>query len=116
VAIFNNAAQVWNHDFYWRSLKPQGGGKPSGEIGQQIEESFESFDKFKEEFAKTAVAQFGSGWAWLVSEGGKLRIIKTKDADDPLPNSNQRALLTIDVWSTHIISITRTGARTTSRR
>jgi len=68
------------------------------EIGQQIEESFESFDKFKEEFAKTAVAQFGSGWAWLVSEGGKLRIIKTKDADDPLPNSNQRALLTIDVW------------------
>jgi Fe-Mn family superoxide dismutase len=95
--LFNNAAQVWNHTFFWNSLKPKGGGKPSGDIGAAIERDFGGFDKFKEQFVAKAVGQFGSGWAWLVSEGGKLKITSTANADLPMKH-NQTALFTVDVW------------------
>ena len=96
-AIFNNSAQVWNHTFYWHSMKPAGGGKPSGELAAQIDADFGSFDKFKEEFKNAGITQFGSGWAWLVLDGGKLKITKTGNADLPLAHG-QTALLTADVW------------------
>ena len=96
--IFNNAAQIWNHTFYWHSMKPGGGGAPSGSLKEKIESSFESIDKFKTEFTNAAVTQFGSGWAWLVSEGGSLKVVKTPNAETPLSNPNQTPLLTIDVW------------------
>jgi len=95
--IFNNAAQVWNHTFFWSSMKPGGGGKPSGELAAKIDAAFGSFDKFKEEFKNAAVTQFGSGWAWLIEEGGQLKITKTGNADTPLAKG-QKALLTVDVW------------------
>ncbi|MBF0168029.1 MAG: superoxide dismutase [Alphaproteobacteria bacterium] len=95
--VFNNAAQVWNHTFFWSSMKPKGGGKPSGELLARIEKDFGSFDKFKEDFKNAAVTQFGSGWAWLVEEKGTLRITKTGNADTPLAHG-QKALLTVDVW------------------
>ncbi len=95
--IFNNAAQVWNHTFYWHSMKPNGGGKPSGELAKKIDADFGSFDKFKEEFANAAATQFGSGWAWLVLENGKLKVTKTPNADTP-SRHGQTAILTIDVW------------------
>jgi Fe-Mn family superoxide dismutase len=97
VAIFNNAAQTWNHTFYWKSLSPRGGGEPPVALKQSIEASFGSVDAFKKEFASAAVSQFGSGWAWLVLEGGKLKIVKTANADDPLTTA-MKPLLTIDVW------------------
>lgn len=97
VAIFNNAAQVWNHTFYWNSLRPKGGGKPTGALAEQIEKDFGSFDQFKTEFAKAAVSQFGSGWAWLVKDNDKLRVVKTGNADTPIAHG-QKPLLTIDVW------------------
>ena len=96
-AVFNNAAQVWNHTFYWHSMKPQGGGKPSGELAKQIEADFGSYDKFAEEFKNAAATQFGSGWAWLVLENGKLKVTKTPNAETPL-TKGQIPLLTIDVW------------------
>ncbi|SDY77534.1 superoxide dismutase [Nitrosomonas sp. Nm58] len=95
--IFNNAAQVWNHMFYWHSLSPKGGGEPPAALKQKIEASFGSVDACKKEFANAAVTQFGSGWAWLVQEGDKLAIAKTSNADSPL-TKNIRPLLTIDVW------------------
>ncbi|SDH68938.1 superoxide dismutase [Nitrosomonas sp. Nm132] len=95
--IFNNAAQVWNHMFYWHSLSPKGGGEPPTALKQKIEASFGSVDACKKEFANAAVTQFGSGWAWLVQEGDKLAIAKTSNADSPL-TKNIRPLLTIDVW------------------
>jgi Fe-Mn family superoxide dismutase len=95
--IFNNAAQVWNHTFYWSCMKPNGGGQPTGDLQQAINRDFGSFDKFKEEFANAATTQFGSGWAWLVADKGKLSVTKTGNADLPLKH-NQKALLTIDVW------------------
>ena len=95
--IFNNAAQVWNHTFYWHSMKPNGGGKPSGDLAAAIDRDFGSFDKFKEDFKAAAVGQFGSGWAWLVKEGGKLKIVKTGNADTPIVHG-QTPLLTCDVW------------------
>ena len=95
--VFNNAAQVWNHTFYWHCLKPQGGGTPKGAIAQLIERDFGSYDTFKENFKKAALTQFGSGWAWLVQEGNHLKITKTPNADLPLAHG-QRALLTVDVW------------------
>jgi superoxide dismutase, Fe-Mn family len=95
--VFNNAAQVWNHTFFWSCMKPKGGGEPSGELAQAITRDFGSFAKFKEEFTQAAITQFGSGWAWLVSEGGKLKVTKTPNADLPMKH-NQTALLTIDVW------------------
>jgi Fe-Mn family superoxide dismutase len=96
-AIFNNAAQVWNHTFYWSSLRPRGGGKPSGALAELIEKSFGDYDKFKAEFAKAATSQFGSGWAWLVKDGDKLAVTKTGNADTPIAQG-QKPLLTIDVW------------------
>ncbi|MDS4069122.1 MAG: superoxide dismutase [Candidatus Competibacter sp.] len=97
VAVFNNAAQVWNHAFYWNSLRPKGGGKPGGALAELIDKSFGGFDQFKTEFAKAATSQFGSGWAWLVRDGDKLIVTKTGNADTPVAHG-QKPLLTIDVW------------------
>jgi superoxide dismutase, Fe-Mn family len=96
-AVFNNAAQVWNHTFYWRSLKPKGGGEPPAALRRLIEDSFGSIDACKKELADAAVGQFGSGWAWLVQSGEKLKIAKTGNADNPLAHG-EKALLAIDVW------------------
>jgi superoxide dismutase, Fe-Mn family len=96
--LFNNAAQVWNHTFYWNSMKPGGGGAPSGALAEAINKDFGSFDKFKEEFSNAAKTQFGSGWAWLVKGGdGKLKVVKTGNADCPI-RTGDTPLLTIDVW------------------
>ncbi len=96
--IFNNAAQVWNHSFYWNCLSPNGGGQPSGSLADAINNTFGSFDKFKEEFAKTAVTTFGSGWGWLVKNAdGSLALASTSNAGTPM-TSGQTALLTCDVW------------------
>lgn len=97
VDILHNAQQTWNHTFYWNSLRSKGGGKPTRVIGEKIEAGFGSYDAFKKELAEAAVGQFGSGWAWLVAEGGKLKVVKTPDGDDPLPTS-ATPLLTLDVW------------------
>jgi Fe-Mn family superoxide dismutase len=96
-AIFNNAAQDWNHTFYWRSLKPKGGGEPPAVLKRLLESSFGSVEACKKELSTAAVGQFGSGWAWLVQDGGKLKVVKTGDADTPLTGSS-KPLLTIDVW------------------
>jgi len=96
-ALFNNSAQVWNHTFFWNSMKPKGGGKPSGDLAAAIDRDFGGFDKFREQFVQAAVKQFGSGWAWLVKEGGKLKITSTSNADLPMKH-NQTALFTVDVW------------------
>jgi Fe-Mn family superoxide dismutase len=95
--IFNNAAQVWNHTFFWNCLKPGGGGKPSGDIAKRIEADLGGYDKFVEHFKQAGATQFGSGWAWLVLDGGKLKVTKTPNAVNPL-SQGQTALLTIDVW------------------
>jgi Fe-Mn family superoxide dismutase len=95
--VFNNAAQVWNHTFYWNSMKPKGGGAPKGKLAKLIDASFGSLDAFKEQFKKAAAGQFGSGWAWLVVQGDKLAITTTGNADLPLVHG-QKALLTCDVW------------------
>jgi Fe-Mn family superoxide dismutase len=97
IGIFNNAAQVWNHTFYWHSMRPQGGGEPKGKIREQIEKDFGGFDKFKEQFKQAGATQFGSGWAWLVWDGQKLQIDKTSNANLPSVN-NRIPLLTVDVW------------------
>ncbi len=96
-AVFNNAAQVWNHSFFWQSMKPAGGGKPNGRLLELIEKSFGSFERFKADFTAAGGAQFGSGWVWLVQEGDALKIVKTANADTPLARG-QNALLTCDVW------------------
>jgi superoxide dismutase, Fe-Mn family len=96
-AIFNNAAQTWNHTFYWKSMSPKGGGEPPAALKQKIESSFGSVDACKKELANTAVSQFGSGWAWLVLDGGKLKVVKTSNADVPL-TKGMKPLLVIDVW------------------
>jgi len=95
--IFNNAAQIWNHTFYWNSLRGNGGGAPTGKLAQMIESDLGGFDNFKKEFAATTVSQFGSGWGWLAVEGGKLKIVKTGNAEVPF-TKGQKPLLTIDVW------------------
>ena len=95
--IFNNAAQSWNHSFYWKCLKPQGGGAPTGAIAAKINTTLGSHDKFVEELKNAGITQFGSGWAWLVLDGSDLKITKTPNADTPLAHG-QKALLTIDVW------------------
>ncbi len=95
--IFNNAAQVWNHMFYWHSLSPNGGGEPSGALKAKIDAAFGSVDNCKKELTTAALTQFGSGWAWLVLDGDKIAIAKTANADSPL-TKNMRPLLTIDVW------------------
>jgi len=120
MVIFNNAAQIWNHTFYWRSLRPNGGGEPSAKLKQKIEASFGTVDACKKELATAAMAQFGSGWVWLVLDGDKLKVIKTGNADVPMTAGNKpllpvdlavktgnayaamtagkKPLLTIDVW------------------
>jgi superoxide dismutase, Fe-Mn family len=95
--IFNNAAQVWNHTFYWNSMKEKGGGTPTGALAAKIDEDFGSLEKFKEAFKATGVGQFGSGWAWLVLDHGTLKITKTLNAENPLVHG-QIPLLTMDVW------------------
>ncbi len=95
--IFNNAAQVWNHSFYWNCLSPNGGGKPEGKLLDAIERSFGSFDEFKDQFTKSAVTNFGSGWTWLVNGENGLEIINTSNAGTAL-TSEKTALLTCDVW------------------
>ena len=95
--MFNNAAQLWNHTFYWNSLKPAGGGVPTGALNDAITRDFGSFDAFRKEFAAAATSQFGSGWAWLVLDQGKLAVTKTSNADLPLKHG-QHPLLTLDVW------------------
>lgn len=95
--IFNNAAQVWNHTFYWNGLTPQGSGAPSGPVADAINAKWGSFDKFKEEFNKSALGNFGSGWTWLVQKGDALEIVNTSNAGTPL-TTDAKALLTCDVW------------------
>lgn len=95
--VFNNAAQVWNHTFFWNSLKPGGGGAPTGEVAERINKDFGSYEKFREEFTNAATTQFGSGWAWLVDDNGTLKVTKTPNAVDPIAQG-QKPLLTLDVW------------------
>jgi superoxide dismutase, Fe-Mn family len=95
--IFNNAAQVWNHTFFWKSMKPNGGGAPTGDLAAKIDASFGSLDKFKEEFKAAATTQFGSGWAWLIKDGDGLKITKSGNAENPIAHG-QTPLLTLDVW------------------
>ena len=96
-AVFNNAAQVWNHTFYWNSLKPNGGGIPTGILAKKIDEAFGSYGNFKKALSDAAVGQFGSGWAWLVLNGGALAVVKTPNAETPL-TKGMVPLLTVDVW------------------
>jgi len=95
--IFNNAAQVWNHSFYWKCLKAGGGGAPTGAVAAKINAAWGSYEKFAEELKNAGVTQFGSGWAWLVLEGGQLKITKTANADTPIARGI-KPLLTLDVW------------------
>lgn len=96
--MFNNAAQVWNHSFYWNCLKPNGGGAPTGKLAEAIDAAFGSFDAFKAEFTKTAIGTFGSGWAWLVQRAdGSLALVSTSNAATPLTGTD-KPLLTCDVW------------------
>lgn len=94
---FNNAAQVWNHSFYWQCMKPGGGGSPSGELAGALDREFGSFQAFREQFSKAGATLFGSGWTWLVHDGGALKITQTSNADLPMRHG-QVALLTMDVW------------------
>ena len=96
-AIFNNAAQVWNHTFYWNSMTPKGGGEPPDALKRKMEASFGSVEACKKELASVAVSQFGSGWAWLVLDGDKLKVVKTANADDPL-TTGLKPVITVDVW------------------
>lgn len=95
--IFNNAAQAWNHTFYWNSIKPNGGGTPTGALADKISADFGSFTAFVDEFKKAGATQFGSGWAWLVLDGGTLKVTKTGNAENPL-TTGATPLLTMDVW------------------
>ena len=95
--LFNAAAQTWNHNFYWQSVKPKGGGAPTGTVKERIDKDFGSYEKFREQFVQTAVDHFSNGWVWLVLDKGKLKIVDTHDADTPLLRG-QKALFTTDVW------------------
>jgi Fe-Mn family superoxide dismutase len=95
--VFNNAGQHWNHSFFWHCMSPNGGGEPTGDLKRQIEKDFGSLDAFQKEFAEKAAAQFGSGWAWLVLDGEKLKVVTTANAELPMLQG-QTALLTCDVW------------------
>ncbi len=108
---FNNAAQVWNHSFYWNCMTPDGGGEPDGDLKAAIDASFGDFASFRAAFAKAAATQFGSGWAWLVKNGDKLEIVKTGNAETPL-TQGVTPLLTIDVWE-HAYYIDYRNARPT---
>ncbi len=95
--IFNNSAQVWNHTFFWHCMKPGGGGKPQGQIATMLDASFGSYETFAEQFKANAVGRFGSGWGWLVLDGGVLKLVSTPNAETPM-TKGQVALLTVDVW------------------
>lgn len=95
--IFNNGAQAWNHSFFWNSLKPGGGGAPTGAVAEKIDADLGGYDKFKEEFKKAATTQFGSGWAWLVLDNGTLKVVNSPNAVNPLALGHT-PLLTLDVW------------------
>ena len=95
--IFNNAAQAWNHSFYWNCMKPAGGGQPTGALADKINADFGSFDKFVEAFKQAGATQFGSGWTWLVLDNGTLKVTKTGNAENPM-TAGQTPLLTMDVW------------------
>jgi Fe-Mn family superoxide dismutase len=95
--IFNNVAQVWNHTFYWHSMRPKGGGEPGGSLAKRIKKEFGSYQNFREEFVQKATTIFGSGWAWLVVDNGDLKIVQTVNADTPL-TQGQHPLITLDVW------------------
>lgn len=98
-ALFNNAAQIWNHDFYWRSMAPKGGQEPKGALGKQIDKDFGGYSDFKKLFKEKAAAQFGSGYCWLVLDaGGKLKIVTTANAETPIAGTKEVPLLTTDVW------------------
>ncbi|MDO8863607.1 superoxide dismutase [Fe] [Haliea sp. E1-2-M8] len=97
--VFNNAAQVWNHSFYWECLSPNGGGEATGAVAAAIDKAFGSFADFKKEFSESAVGNFGSGWTWLVKKGdGSVAIVNTSNAETPLTDSAVTPLLTVDVW------------------
>lgn len=96
-ALFNNAAQAWNHEFYWKSLKPNGGGAPPAALAQRIDAGFGSLDALKQHLSADAISQFGSGWAWLVEDNGHLKVVKTSNANTPL-TEGKKPLLTLDVW------------------
>jgi superoxide dismutase, Fe-Mn family len=95
--IYNNSAQVWNHTFFWNCLSPNGGGQPTGAVADKITADFGSYDEFRTQITQAGITQFGSGWAWLIDNGGKLEVTKTANADLPLKHG-QKALWTIDVW------------------
>jgi Fe-Mn family superoxide dismutase len=97
IGMFNNAAQVWNHSFYWQCMKPKGGGAPKGPVAEKINADFGSYEKFGEAFKNAGFTQFGSGWAWLILKDGKLQIIKTANADTPIAHG-VKPVLTVDVW------------------
>jgi len=97
VPIFNNSAQIWNHSFFWHCMKPGGGGRPGGALAKKIDEAFGGYEKFAEQFKAAAVGRFGSGWGWLVVEGGLLKIVSTPNAEMPWAE-NLHNLLTVDVW------------------
>ncbi len=97
-AVFNNAAQVWNHTFYWNSLSPKGDRKPSGKLARKIEISFGSYENFIKEFVQAGMAQFGSGWVWLIKEGNSLKIVQTSNAENPISEGQGTPLLVFDVW------------------
>jgi Fe-Mn family superoxide dismutase len=97
IGMFNNAAQVWNHTFFWNCMRPGGGGRPKGDLAARIDAAFGSYEKFADQFKAAAVGRFGSGWGWLVREGGALKIMSTANADTPMTRK-QTPLLTVDVW------------------
>jgi Fe-Mn family superoxide dismutase len=96
--VFNNSGQVWNHTFYWHSMKPKGGGEPTGLVADGIKKAWGSYDDFKKAFAEAGATQFGSGWAWLVLNNGKLEVRKTPNAETPLTEKGVTPILTMDVW------------------
>ncbi len=97
--VFNNAAQIWNHTFYWNCLSPNGGGEANGAVAEAINKAFGSFDKFKEEFTNSAINNFGSAWTWLVKKAdGSVAIVNTSNAQTPLTDASVKAILTVDVW------------------
>ena len=107
--LFNNSAQVWNHTFFWNSLSPNGGGKPSGDVAARIDADFGSYDEFRTQITQAGITQFGSGWAWLIDNNGTLEVTKTANADLPLKHG-VKALLTVDVWE-HAYYIDHRNAR-----
>lgn len=96
--VFNNSAQIWNHTFYWHSMKPGGGGKPTGAVAEAIDSAFGDYDAFRTAFAQAGATQFGSGWAWLVAVNGAVEVRKTLNAETPLTEAGVVPLLTMDVW------------------